>query len=115
QVDPDLPAAEIPLRRIALTISAPARIDALGLESAPVTVRGSSGRLPAGSVISLALDNGVLEQRDLEVDPSSGVASTRLSSTRLGEGRLALAGGPYVADPVIVRYDPPWLFLSSTL
>ena len=114
QVDPDLPAAEVPLRRISLVIRAPTQIDALGLESATVTVRAQAGRLPAGALISLALDNGVLENSDL-VANASGVAKTRMSSTRFGEGRLTLVGGPYAAAPVTVRYAPPWLFLTATL
>ena len=62
-VDPDLPDASLPLRRLALVLMAPARIDALGVGEGEITVRAKNGRLRSGEPVTLYLDNGELEKR----------------------------------------------------
>lgn len=113
-VDQDVPQATVPLHRIPLVIMAPAQIDAFGIGMSDITVRGRSGRLHAGDVVSLDLDNGALDATSLTVG-ADGLATTRLRSTGLGQGELKVVGGPYVAAPVKVRYATPFLFLMATL
>ena len=113
-VDQDVPQAVVPLHRIPLVIMAPAQLDAFGIGVSDITVRGRSGRLHPGDVVTLDLDNGSLDTTSLTVGPT-GVAITRLRSTGLGQGELKVVGGPYVAAPVKVRYATPLLFLMATL
>ncbi len=113
-VDQDVPQAVVPLHRIPLVIMAPAQIDAFGIGVSDITVRGRSGRLHPGDVVTLDLDNGALDATSLTVGPT-GVATTRLRSTGLGQGELKVVGGPYVAAPVKVRYATPLLFLMATI
>lgn len=114
RVDPDLPDAKLPLRRTPLVLMAPAQIDALGVGDGQVTVRARDGQLRQGETVTLSLDNGDLQQATLTAD-ESGVASTRVRSTRMGTGTLGIGGGPYFAEPVTIRYAFPLFWLLATL
>lgn len=113
-MDPDLPDAALPLRRLALVLMAPAQLDALGVGEGEVTVRARNGRLRSGESVTLYLDNGQLEEMTVIVG-DDGTASTRVRSTGFGTGTLSLVAGPYVAEPVKIRYQPPILLLAATI
>ena len=114
RVDPDLPGAALPLKRIQLVLMAPEQVDALGVGNAEVTVRARNGQLRQGETVTLYLDNGDLQESTLVAD-GNGVAHTRVRSTRTGEGTLSVSGGPYAAAPVEIRYAFPVLWLVATL
>ncbi|QSX77698.1 hypothetical protein [Agrilutibacter solisilvae] len=114
QVDPDLPPARLSVRRTQLVLSAPTLIDGLGVGSGEVTVRSAGARLREGETITLHLDRGRLESSTLVVG-ANGVATTRIHSTTLGDGTLRLEPGPYVAQPVQLRFVPPWPLIAATL
>lgn len=113
QLDPNLPTAQLPVKRPRVALSAPKALQGLGVEDATVTLSGIDVRLPAGLALVLDLDHGWLADSTVVVG-ANGIASTRLRSTLIGSGTLKLAPGPFVAEPRVIDYAPPWPFLAAT-
>lgn len=113
QLDPNLPTAQLPVKRPRVALSAPRELQGLGVEDAAVTLSGIDVRLPAGLTLVLDLDHGWLADSTVVVG-ANGIASTRLRSTLIGSGTLKLAPGPFVAEPRVIGYAPPWPFLAAT-
>lgn len=112
QLDPNLPTARLPVKHPRVALSAPSELQGLGVEDATVTLSGIDARLPTGLPLVLDLDNGWLAEPTVVVG-ANGIASTRLRSTLLGSGTLKLAPGPFVAEPRVIAYAPPWPFLAA--